>query len=289
MTPIIIGNSVRGASHIQHNIERQDSFLIIDGIHKTNRKNKYYDQIPENVKVIAVADGHGSDACPYSKNGSQIAANIFCDIMAEYAVKYKDDIYMLYNKFSQEVETERIAKSIVKFWEERVLQMHQREGRNIVYKDDNIPDANAIWKMYGSTLLGMMITEKFIFALQLGDGDINYVDENGVSPVIEGDKILGVETHSISKPSSWKKVLTKVISIENTIDKPCMYVLSTDGFVNSHSSEEEFHKTCLDYLSMIQQHGPETVDVNIPAWLSETSEKGCGDDITVICAYFGKE
>lgn len=289
MTPIIIGNSVRGASHIQHNIERQDSFLIIDGIHKHDRNSDYYDQMPEDVKIIAVADGHGSAACPYSKTGSQTAANVFCDLMAEFAAKYKEDMNKLFITLSSEGEVNRIAKRIVMDWEKRILDVHKLNRREVSYDENNNADADAIWKQYGTTLLGLFITEKFIFALQLGDGDINYVDEDGVSPVIEGDKILGVETHSISKPSSWKKVLTKVISIENTIDKPCMYVLSTDGFVNSHSSEEEFHKTCMDYLSMIQQHGPETVDVNIPAWLSETSEKGCGDDITVICAYFGKE
>ena len=74
MTPIIIGKAVRGASHIQHDIERQDSFLIIDGSHKHDRSNPYYDDLPSNVKIVAVADGHGSASCPFSKTGSQTAA-----------------------------------------------------------------------------------------------------------------------------------------------------------------------------------------------------------------------
>ena len=288
MTPIIIGNAVRGASHIQHDIERQDSFLIIDGSHKHDRSNPYYDYLPNNVKLVAVADGHGSASCPFSKTGSQTAANVFCDIMAEFAVKYKDDMDKLFHTLNQEVEVDRIAKGIVAEWERRILSVHSLNKREIPFDETNKIDANSIWKQYGSTLLGMMITDRFIFSFQLGDGDITYVDENGVSPVIEGDKILGVETHSISKPNSWKKVLTKVIRIDEKNVNPCMYVLSTDGWVNSHASEEDFHKTCKEYFAMIQQHGTDTVEENIPAWLSETSEKGCGDDITVVCVYFEK-
>jgi serine/threonine protein phosphatase PrpC len=149
--------------------------------------------------------------------------------------------------------------------------------------------AEEIWKKYGTTLLGMLITEKFIFTLQLGDGDITYVDEDNVLPVIEGDKILGVETHSISKPSSWKKVHTKVINIENISVDRFMYVLSTDGWLNSHASSDEFYKTCKDYFSMIQEHGADVIEENLSNWLKETSALGCGDDITTVFVYYKKE
>lgn len=289
MTPIIIGNSVIGASHKKHNIERQDSFLIVDGIHKHNRTNQFYSQISDDVKIIAVADGHGSSSCPYSKNGSQTAVNVFCDTMVEFAAKYRDNMQDLFITLNREGETARLAKNIVSDWESRILGFHRLEKRYVPRDNNNNVDSDAIWKQYGTTLLGMMITNDFIFALQLGDGDITYVDENKVSQVIDSDKILGVETHSISKPSSWRKIHTRVISLENVNDKPFMYILSTDGWQNSHASEEDFYKTCKGYFSLIQQYGPETIDENIPSWLSETSEQGCGDDITVICAYFSNK
>lgn len=56
-------------------------------------------------------------------------------------------------------------------------------------------------------------------------------------------------------------------------------MLSTDGFANSYKNEAEFKKTCQDYYDMIKQHGPSAVDANLKAWLEETSELGCGDDI----------
>lgn len=65
-------------------------------------------------------------------------------------------------------------------------------------------------------------------------------------------------------------------------------MLSTDGFANSYKNEAEFKKTCQDYYDMIKQHGPSAVDANLKAWLEETSELGCGDDITLLMAYFDK-
>lgn len=289
MTPIIIGDSVRGESHIRHDIERQDSLLIVDGVHKHDRSSRFYREISDDVKLIAVADGHGSESCPYSKTGSQTAANVFCDIMAEFAAKYKDNMDELFISLNREGETTRIAKWIVSEWGNRIIRYHVNLARReIPYKENGNRDNRAIWKQYGTTLLGMLITKNFIFSLQLGDGDITYVDKNGVSPVIENEKILGVETHSISKPDSWRKILTRVVSLECATEAPFMYILSTDGWLNSHSNDREFYKTCRDYFTMIQEHGIEIVEKNLAEWLSETSKLGCGDDITAVFAYFKK-
>lgn len=297
MTPIIIGSSVTGDSHIRRNTERQDSFIVIDGKRhildgvpgKERYKSaagKYYLELSDDIKLVAVADGHGSSACPYSKTGSKTAVNVFCDIMVEYATKFSDDMNELFKLLNNEGETTRIAKRIVGDWDERILNIHKLAKREVPMLDEFNKDGNAVWKMYGTTLLGLMITPQFIYAMQLGDGDITYIDKNGVSPVIEGDKILGVETHSISKPSSWKKILTRVINLEGITEAPFMYILSTDGWLNSHSNDEEFYRTCKDYFLMIQEHGTEVVESNLAEWLSETSKMGCGDDITAVFAYF---
>ena len=65
-----------------------------------------------------------------------------------------------------------------------------------------------------------------------------------------------------------------------------MLMLSTDGFANSYKSVDDFQKTCLDYFGMIEQYGAGAVAANLKAWLDETSSMGCGDDITVLIAYF---
>ena len=102
-------------------------------------------------------------------------------------------------------------------------------------------------------------------------------------------EILGTETHSLSKPDAWRKAVASVRRREMESEEPYMYILSTDGFANSYTSDEEYQKTCKDYLQMIQEHGAETVQANLKNWLTETSELGCGDDITVVMVYFTGE
>ena len=288
MTPIIIGESVSGDSHIRQDVERQDNYLIIDEDHPHDRTSAFYNDISSDIKIIAVADGHGSEACPYSKTGSQTAVNVFCDTMAEFASTYKNNMEDLFVSLNREGETTRLSKWIVSTWENRILAVHAMNHRPAPKLPNGDYDAEAIWKQYGTTLLGMLVTKEFIFCFQLGDGDITYIDANRVCPAIEGDKILGVETHSISKRSSWQKALTRVIPIDKQASKPFMYTISTDGWINSHASEEDFHKTCYDYLTLISERGISVVKDNLESWLSETSKLGCGDDITVVIVYFDK-
>lgn len=61
------------------------------------------------------------------------------------------------------------------------------------------------------------------------------------------------------------------------------------NIMQGKGEDEEYQKTCKDYLQMIQEHGAETVQANLKNWLTETSELGCGDDITVVMAYFTAE
>jgi serine/threonine protein phosphatase PrpC len=294
MTPVIIGASVRGESHIRHDVERQDSYRIIDASQRPEgsgdpEDSGFYGSLSKDIRIVSVADGHGSASCPYSRTGSQTAVDVFCDIMAELSAKYREDMQSLFAALHREGETAKLSQHIVREWGARILRIHAAEGREVSYAPDGSIDAEAIWKQYGTTLLGMLVTESFLFSMQLGDGDITYVDEDGVSPVIEGDKILGVETHSISKPGSWKKVLTRVISPDHPGSGPCMYVLSTDGWMNSHVSGAAFTKTCRDYFDMIREHGADVVEKNLPVWLAETSALGCGDDITTVFIYYDTE
>ena len=49
--------------------------------------------------------------------------------------------------------------------------------------------------------------------------------------------------------------------------------------------DAEFEKTCRDYYDLIVEHGPEVIAENLQQWLKETTEHGCGDDITAAFAF----
>lgn len=266
----VFGASVQGASHIRSGRECQDSLkkVIKDS----------------GAVILSVADGHGSDACPYSKTGSFTAVNVFCKIMGDYLETYAGRTEILFTFLKREGDT-KIAQEIDAEWKHRILRLHTKSKREIPLNEDGSKDKEAVYRLYGSTLLGMVITEEFLFAFQLGDGDIVKVSEAGVYNVIEADKILGTETHSLSRPESWKKVITLIRKREEKEHKPVMFLLSSDGLSNSYINEEAFQKTCTDYYDLLKEHGVKAVSDHLKTWLQETSEMGCGDDITALFAY----
>ncbi|MDE5866971.1 MAG: hypothetical protein K2H31_10285, partial [Lachnospiraceae bacterium] len=69
---------------------------------------------------------------------------------------------------------------------------------------------------------------------------------------------------------------------------PVMYMLASDGMANSYKNDEEFRKTCTDYYELLKEHGVKAVADNLRQWLSETSELGCGDDITALFSYYSE-
>lgn len=169
------------------------------------------------------------------------------------------------------------------------MERHKKNKREIGKLDNGEDNLSAVYKQYGTTLLGLLITKSFMFGFQLGDGDICNVNEDGLEFVVEPDKILGVETHSLSRENSWEKAITVVrrISVEDSL--PAMFSLSTDGYANSYKTEEEFHATIKEYLGLIKEHGARAIYDNLSGWPSETSEVGCGDDITMLIAYFTED
>lgn len=274
MKRIVFGTSVQGASHIRSEVECQDSFkkLVCD----------------DGTVIMAVADGHGSKNCPFSKTGSSIAVNVFCKIMSEYINSFADSSEQLLTYLNREGDT-KVAQEIDLEWKRRVEKVHKKNKRAISMNESGEPIKSKIYSQYGTTLLGLLLANDYLFAFQIGDGDIIFASANRVDPVIKGDKILGVETHSLSKIDAWKKAITVVrrMNIEN--DLPSMFFMSSDGFANSYKNEDEFNKTCSDYLEMINQYGVKAVNDNLKSWLSETSSMGCGDDITVLIAYYPAE
>ena len=266
----IYGVSVQGASHVRNNTPCQDNCKQI--------------KLNDDITIVAVADGHGSASCPHSKTGSKIAVNVFCAIMQDLVEGFADNPEQLLTYLNREGEL-TVAQDIDAEWKRRVWKAHTDNKREKPLNDDGEIDKEAVYKQYGTTLVGLFITERYIFAFQLGDGDMVYVDALGAQPVIEGDRILGTETHSLCKIDAWKKAIT-MIRMREENDVPHLFMLSTDGFSNSFRTHDEYFVSCNDYYTLIQEHGFEAVCDNMKDWLKETSELGSGDDVTLALVYF---
>ncbi len=274
MKRYICDGIVKGATHVRNQMPCQDNRRIVE--------------ISDNIIIVAVADGHGSSKCPRSDRGSMIAVNSFCEVMKSYLKVYGEDEAGLSNliTFLNREGDMRFAQDICEEWQARVKQSFYKNKVDGMTDEDGNIKWTSVFSMYGTTLLGMLVTESFVFSFQIGDGDISVVTKDEVAPLVEPERFLGTETHSLSKLDAWRKAVASVRRREIESKESYMYILSTDGFANSYTSDKEYQKTCNDYLQMIQEHGAETVQANLKNWLTETSELGCGDDITVVMVFF---
>jgi serine/threonine protein phosphatase PrpC len=276
MKRYVYGECVKGAAHRRNSLPLQDS--------------KRIEEISEHITIISVADGHGSDKCPRSDRGSLIAVNVFCDVMKKYLLNYgqtEEGMTGLVTFLNREGDM-RFAQDICEEWQARVRKSFNKNKIESLLDEQGNTDWKKAYALYGTTLLGLLITDTFIFSFQIGDGDINIVTADEVSPLVEPEKFLGTETHSLSKPDAWRNAVASLRRKEADGDLPYLYMLSTDGFVNSYASEGEFKKTCREYYEMIGEHGFDAVKDNLAKWLKETSELGCGDDITLVLAYMAE-
>lgn len=289
-TPLdnVIGCCVRGSAHIRAGTVCQDYYKII--------------KQPDYL-LVAVADGHGSSACPYSDEGAQIAADVFCRLLETYYERYKRSENGLdhLEHFLRKDGEVTLAKEIEREWNRQIIERHMEQARAFPNVKGLHKAVSAIWRQYGTTLLGMMMTPQFVFAFQLGDGDITCIDAQGRMPFVNAETILGVETYSLSEPGAWRHTVSNLFKRSEYPPAPMLYMLSTDGMFNSYSSQDEFYKACADYYALFRElpmagnqdaasegekgTGSDYLRRNLQNWLQETSDKGCGDDIAVVFCY----
>ena len=287
----IIGESIQGYTHIQRNLECQD--------------RKLSRELEDGSLVLSVADGHGSRSCPYSGTGAELAVNTFCKLIDELHSDFQNagDLFDFQNAedlsgfqnaedlsgFLNHQGSLKFAQTVERAWKKDVQKLHRKAGLPMPMTQTGEEDLNALYRLYGTTLLGLLIAPTFVFAFQIGDGDITYVDDGGVQPVVVADKLLGVESHSLCSREAWKKAVSAVHFQPWEQHLPCAFLLSTDGLSNSYADDEAFGQTCAQYFEALKTYGPDTVEENLPEWLSETSRLGCGDDTTLLMAYLAPD
>jgi hypothetical protein len=273
----IISESVKGASHERSGQPNQDAI---------GSSSLSGDSLP---LIVAISDGHGGAKYFRSDKGASFAVEAAINTLSQFQESLAD--------FSNSSWLEEnLTKSLVNTWrsmvnthilsepftEEELNLLETKEG----IASQQIVESNPILA-YGATILIIMITESFIAYLQLGDGDILTVSEQGkpesVFPVYS--KHFANETTSLCSSNAWCDFQFRVDRISLSSALPALILLSTDGYKDSFSSNEAFHKVGSDLFEMIHSNKLEEIKSNLSGWLSEASQIGSGDDITLGILY----
>jgi serine/threonine protein phosphatase PrpC len=279
------GKTVQGASHQSSGLPNQDSITWLGS-------PEIHEGPPE---ILAVSDGHGSAKSFRSDLGSKFAVKVATKIVKDFFLdnRVNSDVNLATLK---DLTQRRLPPLIVEEWEKEVkkhLQEHpfsELEKQILLEKvDENAVKSIEIERnqflVYGATLLVVLITDSYIVYIQLGDGDILAVDSQGKSrrPIVKDDRLLGNETTSLCSPKAWNEfqVEFELYSKETLKQTPSLILVSTDGYANSFTSDEDFFKIGSDYLKIIREQGMYFLEEQLESFLKETSKGGSGDDITL--------
>ena len=271
-----IGRSVRGASHVRADLPNQDAIAWL----------------PESGTglplVLAVSDGHGSARCFRSDVGARLAVETATQVIQEFLESLPESSS---HSAIKRWAAENLPRAIVHRWRDGVADdvsarplkgaeldpLEAKEGagkRRQVVLDPLLA--------YGATLLAVLVAESFILYLQLGDGDILAVSETGeVSrpPLPADERLFANHTTSLCSREAWRDFRSYFQVLSGS--PPALVLVSTDGYANSFRDEAGFLQVGADLLAMIRADGLDAVGESLAAWLTQASQDGSGDDVTL--------
>ncbi|MGD0917813.1 MAG: PP2C family serine/threonine-protein phosphatase [Thermodesulfobacteriota bacterium] len=275
----IIGKSVRGASHVRKGLPNQDAICWWP---KGQRGKRV---------VLSVSDGHGSNECFRSRIGAHVAAKVAETISKSLLLKELTSLDISTHKSWAE---ENLPKEIARQWRNVVADaiskkpFTREEWKTLEMKRGTDARRRVVTNpivAYGATILTVLVTEFFIVFLQLGDGDILVVFENGevMRPMPKDERLFANETTSLCLRDSWGDFGVVFQRIDNSV--PALILVSTDGYSNSFVDDKEFLKIGPDILDRLRMGGLDKVNESLESWLVDASRQGSGDDITlgIIC------
>lgn len=237
-----------------------------------------------NSVICAVADGHGDPKCKYADIGSKLATSVACEVLRA-VIDGSLNITAQYDYFTD--RREEIAQSIIQGWNRAVFtdylsksnevtaskdemfeyidtmfssrgkSMSVEETRKYYFKRDSLADTlHQITKFYGTTLNAVVITEKFIFCIGIGDGDIIAVQGKQIDWLLPPSEQFSTRTQSLCyKPQVAfeafrsiviRKTKSKNRRITDTGINPDFVLLTTDGLRNSFVSDDHFAEKLLN-------------------------------------------
>ncbi|MFJ3513649.1 PP2C family serine/threonine-protein phosphatase [Streptomyces sp. NPDC090131] len=234
--------------------------------------------------IMAVADGHGSAAHALSHFGSRFAVDLFVQqarlfaTLAEPRGEARAPSLAWLMNYAQYT----LPRQLVNAWQEKALGHWERTRSRA---EPGRPPADRL-VLYGSTLVGAVLTPRVFAAWQLGDGELTVVGDDGrvSAPLAPDEADLGDETESLCSPQAWLQVRTHWAPVTEPARAPRLVSLSTDGLSKSFASDAGFRQFMAGLDDRLSAEGAERVRAALPQWLTKASQHS-GDDTTLVAAW----
>ncbi len=263
----------------------------------------FYDD--DQMHICVVADGHGSDNYPRTDRGSQFAVDVAVEQIKafvgkiynpnpenpEISEKESNELMdkLLHTKINETHLLQYLSRNILMKWRELVEKdveanpFQESEMVNVSkkykkrYMTENINERRSE-KAYGCTLIAYVVTEKFSFGMQIGDGKCVVIDQDGtVSEPIPWDENCQMNvTTSICDSDASDEFRFFV-----TAEKPSAVFCGSDGIDDSYANVEEMYALYRSILKIFVEHGTEVGKSEIKEYLPVLTKRGSGDDVSI--------
>jgi len=258
--------SVRGAAHHRSGQPNQDAARV-------------FHWAAGSAQLLALADGHGSAKSFRSQCGARLAvlaAHQVCSHLLEFE-------HLSQIKHWAE---DQLPLTLVRHWRERVERRLARQPFTAAELEPLNDAARQQLKThpllaYGSTVLAVIVTPKFILYLQLGDGDLLTLTAEGniMRPLPKDARLIANETTSLCSDKAWNEVQVCFQPLAGA--PPALILMATDGYANSYRDEASFQQVAIEYWELLRGAGTSAVKPYLRDWLNESSQNGSGDDISL--------
>ena len=301
---MVFSAAVQGESHLKRELEREN---LLAG-----RRFPCQDRAVANCSLVAadgtrfsfmgVSDGHGGAPYFRSHRGAEFALQVVQDIV----VRRMDRIGELAAAGDFDTIRSQLALAIVKDWH-KLIDQDLSEGpitaAELEFLEREKPlvaaayrEGRDLYSIYGCTLVSYIATERFWFAIQIGDGDfaLSLDGKEFALPMPADEDCFLNQTTSLCDDAAAKEFR----SVAGT-QLPKVALCSTDGVANSFKTESQlknFYRSMFNLLTtsefpqcqQLQCQNQDKCDIGCKAslvgqeirrYLPALSKGGSGDDI----------
>lgn len=267
--------SLKGIAHEQNGKPKQDYASAVKG---------------EGFNIAIVCDGHGSDKHFRSDVGSRIATETMQNMLVEFYSSFPtyESAAADFGKKSEQLKVGFVSK-----WADGTKQdsidnpFTEKELQNGVDKGVDYFSKYSMLVPYGTTVLAVLLTKEYYFALMIGDGAMIRIfpDKDAVEETFEG-KMLGDRVESMCNQNSAFKIYTKLVKLEDGMEN-IAFVLTSDGYCESEAftEREMMLNWPKKYLALIARKGIDEAYEPIANQLEQVSAvSSANDDISIAVA-----
>ncbi len=246
--------------------------------------------LDEERAIITVCDGHGGSIYLRSNRGSKFG----CEALIEVFKTIDKDITI--ELFTPEFISQLKLK-IICYWNDLVnKEFNINEDfedidddfieENLTPEEINKLSESQLERikhhkatLYGTTMLGCVVINDLLISVQLGDGLLVYIDNEGLMhvPFIDIDDNVANYTCSLCQEDAFEHIHVDITKLENIKS----VFVCTDGVVNSYQAYDKYLNNFALPITKIlvnEENGEELVR-NFIETLG--TEKGIGDDVSL--------